>query len=158
MNHRVVIIFNVGDELQHALVQFRQQHIGRQVHQHADQHPCHRQAEGTDAPARQAAGLLGFHRPGAEAAALDEVDDRGQQIGHEDTVDHGTKRIQQLAPEVKQILAAEQRIIKQQNTRHGQKHRDAKLYISVFSCQFNTASLLNLFYTAAPIIAIRFLP
>ena len=120
-----VIQLRVGDELEDALIQLRQQHGCQQVQQDADDRPGQQDAHRPEGQRRPPVPQLG--RLGMGRQLLEKIHHRGQQIGHKAAVENGGNGGHELPPEFLKHPVAEQSVVKQQDGAHGAEHRQAHL-------------------------------
>ena len=122
----VVVIVHIGNELEDAFIQLRQQHGGQQIEKERDDQPGQQDARRPD---QHGLGPLPLP-PGAgrEQAPLEKVHHGGQQIGDEGPVKNRLHRLQQG----QHGLAAEEGVVEQQNGGGGQERRHPHADIVIF--------------------------
>ena len=127
----VVIDFNVAHQLHDAAVEFRQEERAQQIQRKGDDHPHQHDGAGA-AEAGDVAPAPGGAVLGREESQLKKVHRRGKEVGDKRTVKNGGEGTEQLTAEVQQHAPGEERIVKNKDGGHGEKHRKANAEVGFF--------------------------
>ena len=128
----IVVAFHAGNQLHHAPVQLRDQHMAQQIAEQADDDPGHHQTDGPGAPGGHAPLCVGLFHLFRKKQVFNKVDDRRQQVRQHRADQNRLQCFQQLTAEGWQYPAAKQGIVKKQDRAHGQKEGKSPPHRAVF--------------------------
>ena len=84
----IIVAFHAGNQLHHAPIQLRDQHMAQNIAQQRNDGPRQHQTDGPRPAGDQLPRLMGRLQPAGKQPPLDEVDHRGQQIGQQTADNH----------------------------------------------------------------------